>query len=247
MNFKSPLSISIIFCVTLSSLQANAAISLDRTRIIFPGDQKSISMTISNENKQLPYLAQGWIENDKGEKINSPFVVLPPVQRVEPGSKTQIKIQGTNGFTALPQDRESVFYFNLREIPPRSNKPNVLQLALQTKVKLFYRPQSLLQSSDAKPWQESMTLIRSGDRYLVHNPTGYYATIIDAREKGAKSENKFKPIMVSPRSDVDLGLSATELGSTPELVYINDFGGRPILSFSCSGTNCKVTSTKTSD
>ncbi|MEX6226452.1 fimbria/pilus periplasmic chaperone [Providencia hangzhouensis] len=32
----------------------------------------------------------------------------------------------------LPQDRESLFYFNLREVPPKSDKDNVLQIALQT-------------------------------------------------------------------------------------------------------------------
>lgn len=51
---------------TLSSAQA--AVALDRTRAIITGDEKSISLNISNENKQLPYLAQGWVENEKGEK-----------------------------------------------------------------------------------------------------------------------------------------------------------------------------------
>ncbi len=49
----------------------------------------------------------------------------------------------------LPQDRESLFYFNLREIPPRSDKPNSLQLALQTRIKFFYRPQSLVVEPEA--------------------------------------------------------------------------------------------------
>ncbi len=67
------------------SLPAHAAIALDRTRVIFDGDLKTVSLNISNQNKQLPYLAQGWIEDDRGNKIQSPFTVLPPVQRVEPG------------------------------------------------------------------------------------------------------------------------------------------------------------------
>ncbi|MBO1928676.1 fimbria/pilus periplasmic chaperone [Providencia rettgeri] len=50
---------------------ANAAISLDRTRAIINGNDKSISLNISNENKTLPYLAQGWIENVQGEKLMS--------------------------------------------------------------------------------------------------------------------------------------------------------------------------------
>ncbi|MCM5321457.1 fimbria/pilus periplasmic chaperone, partial [Escherichia coli] len=36
---------------------AQAAISLDRTRVIFNGGEKSMTLNIANDNKQLPYLA----------------------------------------------------------------------------------------------------------------------------------------------------------------------------------------------
>ena len=123
--------------------QANAAVALDRTRVIFDGAAKSVSLRITNENKTLPYLAQGWVEDPQGKKITDPLVLLPPVQRIEPGEQSQIKVQSTAAIQRLPQDRESLFYFNLREIPPRSTKPNVLQIALQTRIKLFYRPEAI--------------------------------------------------------------------------------------------------------
>lgn len=72
---------------------AHAAIALDRTRAIITGEDKSISLNVSNENKQLPYLAQGWIENGQGEKVSDPFTVLPPVQRIEPGAKAKSKFK----------------------------------------------------------------------------------------------------------------------------------------------------------
>lgn len=87
--------------------------------------------------------AQAWIENELAEKITSPMVVVPPIQRTEAGANSQVKIQGLPELAQLPQDRESLFYFNLREIPPRSDKPNTLQIALQTRVKLFYRPAAI--------------------------------------------------------------------------------------------------------
>lgn len=88
--------------------QAIAAIALDRTRVIFNGDEKSVSLSISNQNTELPYLAQGWMENLNGEKIESPLIILPPIQRVEPGDKSQVKIQSLPSISSLPQDRESV-------------------------------------------------------------------------------------------------------------------------------------------
>ncbi|WP_242688089.1 fimbria/pilus periplasmic chaperone [Photorhabdus stackebrandtii] len=223
--------------------ESMAAIALDRTRIVFNGEDKSTSMDISNQNKELPYLAQGWIEDEQGKKINGPLVVTPPVQRVEPGAKSQVKIQSLPAIAQLPQDRESLFYFNLREIPPRSKKPNTLQIALQTRIKLFYRPKAIFASRTDldNPWQEKMTLTRQGDQYQVNNPTPYYITVVDASNQlKGKTVADFKPLMVAPKSSAVLSGSAGALGSAPVLTYVNDFGGRPQLTFSCAGNQCQV-------
>ncbi|MBH2581546.1 fimbria/pilus periplasmic chaperone [Serratia nevei] len=225
------------------SQHAQAAIALDRTRVIFDGGQNSVSLNLSNQNKQLPYLAQGWLEDEQGNKIQSPLVVLPPVQRIEPGKPSQIKIQALPAAKQLPQDRETLYYFNLREIPPKSNKPNTLQIALQTRIKLFYRPAAIVPSRTdmATPWQEQLTLTRQGERYQVNNPTPYYITIVDAgSKKGGEGVKGFEPFMIAPKSQASLTVGAAALGGSPVLTYINDYGGRPQLSFSCSGTSCKV-------
>lgn len=65
------------------------------------------------------------------------------MQRIEPDRKSQIKVQLSPEAASLPADRESVFYLNVREIPPAVEKSNVLQIALQTKIKLFYRPKAI--------------------------------------------------------------------------------------------------------
>lgn len=238
-HMKSLLALALM---GLNGLQAaDAAVALDRTRVIFDGGQKSMSVNVRNDNTKLPYLAQSWIENAKGQKIQSPLMALPPLQRLEPGAKSLVKIQLTPGAEAkLPQDRESLFYFNLREIPPKSDKANVLQLALQTRVKMFYRPKALVQkqASSETPWQEQLTMTRQGDRYLVNNPTPYYVTLV------AAGGTDMKPLMLEPKSSADLGVRAATLGSQPRVAYINDWGGRPVLTFSCSGASCKVASNK---
>lgn len=228
----------------MAAQPVQAAISLDRTRVIFDGTRTSTSLTIANQNKTLPYLAQAWVEDAQGNKIENPLTALPPLQRVEPGTKSQIKLQVTGGTTPLAQDKESLYYFNLREIPPKSDKPNTLQIALQTRVKLFYRPASLALESGAVP-QKALTMTRSGDRYKVNNPTGYYVTIVHAAasEKGADVPG-FKADMVAPKGSLTLGGSASALGSHPVLTFINDYGGRPQLFFSCSGATCTVNGTK---
>ncbi len=239
--------ILMITAITVSSLmsvhQSMAAIALDRTRVIFNEDMKSVSLNVENQHLDLPYLAQSWIEDENGNKINSPIVVVPPVQRIEAGAKSQVKLQTLPAIAQLPQDRESVFYFNIREIPPRSDKPNVLQLALQTRIKLFYRPEVVIarRMDLDNPWQEKLTLTRQGNHYVVNNPTPYYITLSEASNKvGGNSVAGFKPLMLAPKSSETLGGTINALGNTPVLTYVNDYGGHPQLTFKCGSNTCAV-------
>lgn len=236
----SALLISTVLLGCTLAPMVQAAIALDRTRVIFDGSQKSVSLNVSNQNKQLPYLAQGWIEDEQGNKIQSPLTVLPPVQRIEPGKPSQVKIQALPVAKTLPQDRETVYYFNLREIPPKSSKPNTLQIALQTRIKLFYRPAAIAIDTNAPPPQEQLTLSKQGDKYVVNNPTPYYVTLVDAGSSKNGGVKSFEPMMVPPKGSLPLSVNAASVGGSPVLTYLNDYGGRPQLSFTCSGTHCKV-------
>ncbi|MEW9219884.1 molecular chaperone, partial [Klebsiella pneumoniae] len=37
-----------------------------------------------------------------------------------------------------------------------------------------------------------------------------------------------------------LRVSVAEMGNSPVLTYVNDYGGRPQLNFSCTGNLCAV-------
>lgn len=215
---------------------AQAAVALDRTRAIFNGDAKSISLNISNNNKQLPYLAQAWLEDANQQKVNQgALVVTPPVQRLEPGAKSMLRVSATPSVAQLPQDRETLFYFNMREIPPRSEKPNVLQIALQTKIKLFYRPKAIIASSGSV-WQDQLVLHEESKGYRIENPTPYYITVIGLGSTQKQSESgDFEVIMIPPKGS---SLAKSPHYSSPYLTYINDYGGRPVMKFICAGGRC---------
>ncbi|MBQ0208140.1 fimbria/pilus periplasmic chaperone [Providencia rettgeri] len=231
-------SIYTFFVLTLlNSEYSSAAIALDRTRAIYEEGTKAISLKISNESNQLPYLAQAWIEDENFNKVTKPLLITPPIQRIEPGSKSMIRISSLPEVKDLPQDRETLFYFNLREIPPRSDKPNIIQIALQTRIKLFYRPSSIMTDS-GKPWQNKLILTKEKNGYTVENPTGYYITITDIQSyNNKKSDNQFSPITVSPMSSTKL---ITTVYDNFTLTYINDYGGRPTLDFQCLNHKCQV-------
>lgn len=243
MKLTFPVNTAAALLLILHQLPAQAAIALDRTRVIYNAGDRAVSLTISNENKQLPFLAQAWLTNEKGEKISSPLVVLPPLQRIEPGEKSQIKIQALPAAGQLAQDRETLFWFNLREIPPRSDKPNTLQIALQTSIKLFYRPDAIIPREPGRvtPWQQQLTLTQQGDRYQIHNPTPYFVTVVDARHHRATvTVAGFEPLMIAPQAIAMMGGTVSALGSEPVLTYVNDYGGRPELKFRCAAHTCRV-------
>lgn len=222
---------------------AHAAVSLDRTRVIYQENMKSVSLTIKNNNNKLPYLAQAWIDDAYGKKLDIPFVTLPPLQRVEPGMESLVKIQALPIVRKLPKDRESLFYFNLREIPPRSDKPNVLQLALQTRIKFFYRPESLVveSGSNVVAWQENMKLKVRRDSVEFINPTPYFISIVDAQQSG-RIVTGFEPIMISPLSTKVLAL---KFGGNPRITYVDDYGGRRDLKYICPAIgDCKINTDK---
>lgn len=93
-----------------------AAVSLDRTRAIVEGSSNPVVINIENQSDTLPYLAQAWIDDKNGNKLTTgPLIATPLVQRLEPNVKSMIRISTTD-VSKLPKDRESVYYFNLREI-----------------------------------------------------------------------------------------------------------------------------------
>ncbi|MGL6116699.1 fimbria/pilus periplasmic chaperone [Plesiomonas sp.] len=231
--------VSIALAAIMTVTSAHAAVSIDRTRVIFDAKNSAMGITLNNNSDKDPYLAQSWIEDDKGNKSVDQIVVLPPLQRIEPKSKAQIKFQALPGAIQLPQDRESVFYLNVREIPPKTKKQNSLQIALQTKIKLFYRPSSISVSKSDRPWQEKITIKHSNGIAVAVNPTPYYITVVEAKSQSNAAKNKsFEPFMVAPFSEAPI--KSLSLKGEPVLTYINDYGGAVDLSFTCKSDICQV-------
>ena len=214
-----------------------AAIALDRTRAVLNGSEKNLVMNISNENKKEPYLAQAWLEDARGKKLTDYLMVTPPMQRVEAGSKSMIRITALPSVATLPQDRESLFYFSVREVPPRSTRPNVLQLALQTRIKLFYRPASIVPDRFSRH-DTQLILHKVSGGYRVENPTPYFITLIGITSPGRRAVDKaFKAVMIAPLSSETVKTSVTD---NPRIITINDFGGKPVLPFRCEGSVCRA-------
>lgn len=233
--------ITSLIIVMFNSFSVSAAIALDRTRVIFDGDNKSVSLKVTNDNKHLPYLLQSWIENENNEKISSPFIILPPLQRIEPAQTSQMKIVSLPDVTKLNQEEESVFYLNVREIPPKSKKNNVMQIALQSRIKLFYRPKAIKVIDNDIIWNSKLSVNKVKDKIVINNFSPYFITITSA--KNINNEKiSFEPIMISPHSYKVFSNKKLLERDSFKLIYVNDFGGMPELLVKCQVARCTIQS-----
>ena len=137
----------IFFAAIFLTSQLNANIILHNTRVIFNDDQKEKTLRLHNNNPH-PVLVQTWVDDGIQQQIGTPpktpFTILPPIFRMETQQGHILRII-YNGQT-LPKDRESVYWVNVFEVPPKDadlKDKNTLQIAFRTRIKLFFRPTNL--------------------------------------------------------------------------------------------------------
>lgn len=236
---KKMLVISAVISAGINA--AHAGISLDRTRMVITEKDVSSSANLSNTSPDVPFLAQSWLEDAKGNKITSPILVLPALQRINGGQKGVIRITKTNGIDALPKDRESLFYLNVREIPPKPKKANVLQLSMQSRIKVFYRPTAVIPNRKGEVWQDKLVFKKEGNRLIADNPTPYFITMIGltrGTEKGGERITTFPGMMIEPKSTREIPVNSVNVTDFV-MMYVNDYGGHPEIRYHCSGTLCQ--------
>lgn len=162
------------------SLNSTAAFSLNGTRYIFEGGKKSLSVMVSNESEQK-YAGQVWIDNDDEKDNGVHFTSSPTFFKIEPKSKQTLRILDIN--SDLPQNRETLTWLNVQEIPPAPKSGgNVLAIALNTRVKMIYRPQALIDGRNEA--EKQIKIVENGGKYYFENPTPYYFAITEVKVNG---------------------------------------------------------------
>ncbi|EGK5027744.1 fimbria/pilus periplasmic chaperone [Salmonella enterica] len=220
---------------------SQAAINVDRTRIIMSSDAKAVSVGLSNESRDQPYLAQSWMEDSEGKATNV-LIALPPLQRIDAGKKSRVRIMRVqnSGAAPLPADRESLFYFNVREIPPapEDKSKNILQLATQSQLKLFLRPATLAEEGSAAP-EQKLEVLQSGRTLTLKNPTPYYITLVWLGQNPKQKLAGFKEgTMVAPFSSQTLN-TVLPAGTDRILMgNVDDYGGLRMNRFICTSGTC---------
>lgn len=218
--------ISFLFIISFQ-VSANNII-VNGTRFIFPGNEKEITVQLHN-TADRPSVAQVWL--DKGDaketpdNISVPFIITPPISRVEGKSGQALRIRLPDR-TSLLNDREQLWWLNLLEIPPtptsaQAHGNNALQLAIRSRFKFIYRPAGL---GDRDTAPELLMFSKRGEDLAINNPTPFYITIT----RISQADNKLllgKTVIVSPLSTTRITPSAAfKSGDNILMSNVNDYG-----------------------
>ena len=204
--------------------QAMAAFTISGTRFIYEEGKKNVSFEVTNQADET-FGGQVWINNTTQNNGMVYMVPAPPFFKVRPKEKQIIRIMRTA--SVLPSDRESLFWLNVQEIPPKPkvSEGNVLAVAVNTKVKLIYRPKALVTGRhDA---EKKMQIIHRGTETYLVNPTPYYFAVTGITVNGQPvklSDTVMDKIsQFAPKSEVALG--HLSLNGTIMVQAVNDWGG----------------------
>ena len=243
MKRRSKIAGALCALLVAASGTAGASVVINGTRVVFPSNEREVSIRLTNEGVS-PGLVQMWM--DKGD-INSapndtqvPFLLTPPLFRIDPAKGQTVRMIYTQ--EALPQDRESLFWLNMLEAPPRpknvaANDAGYIQMAFRTRIKVFFRPSALntQERVHAAPPKITWKLVRDGNAYALEakNPTPYYISLTKA---GLAAAGASKPQamqeeggMLAPRGGRRFVLKDLHEPPAPgarvRFTYLNDAGG----------------------
>jgi chaperone protein EcpD len=216
---------------------AMASVTISGTRIVYPLENREVTVKLQNDRTD-PALVQVWMDEGnasaKPEEGGAPFVLTPPIFRMD-GSKSQTLRMMYTG-DALPQDRESVFWLNVLDVPPKAKESpdvNTLQFAFRTRIKVFARPKGLAGSPEQAAKDLAWKIVPSEDKkgYAVSatNSSAYHVSFseIDVVSGSQTYKNEFGG-MVKPKSTAVFpikGLTAVPAGARVKYIAIGDYGG----------------------
>ncbi|MCP8464668.1 molecular chaperone [Pseudomonas sp. ZM23] len=219
-----------------AAMLAQASVVITGTRVIYPGDAREKTVQMTNQDA-FPNVVQAWIDvgdpASTPDTAKAPFLINPAVSRMAPGSGQTLRILFTG--SGLPQDRESLFYLNVLQIPPRNVAKadrNQMLVMLRNRLKLFYRPAGIPGSPEQLPEKLNFSLVQSagGWRVRVENPTGFHASFGSATLSVGERQWTLRTSIVPPHSTAEWTAekpAALPVG-TPRLhaLLINDYGAR---------------------
>ena len=232
----------LIALVLGASLPALGGVIISGTRHIYPEKYREISIQVTNDDLKSPRLVQVWLDHGRAPELSDvPFTLAPPVFRIDAGKGQVIRLAYTR--EPLPADRESLFWLNVLEVPPKladastaaEDERSYLRFAFRIRTKVFFRPAVLSGKPDDAIAQLRWSLRRGprGALLRVDNPSAYHVTFHEvALAMGAHPGALLlagETGMVAPGDSLTLAVRQASPIVVPadaqvQFRYINDYG-----------------------
>jgi len=180
--------LALLLAVAVIASDAQAAFAIRGTRVIYDESQGEASVQISHATGQNPALMQTWIDDgdphSQPGQQSVPFILTPAVALLKPGATQVVRVLRIG---ELPSDKESLFFFNVLEVPPdasdrRAAGESFVQFAMQARLKFFYRPRGLQPAIGRAPDLLRFSTATGADgKFAVRitNPTPYHITFTE--------------------------------------------------------------------
>jgi fimbrial chaperone protein/chaperone protein EcpD len=230
---------ALVFCAALlfPACDTHASVVVTGTRIVFAHEEQETTVRLTNKGTE-PALVQAWVDSGDAaidpNRAEAPFLVEPPISRIEPGKGQSIRLIHTG--EPLAEDVESLFFFNILDVPPKPAQTqadqNSLQFALRTRIKLFLRPAGLRGTAAEAPSAVTWHIEQHGAglRLVARNPTPYHV-VLDRIEAVSRQGSVVDEEggQISPRGEQSFRIQG--LTGSPEswvrvrFMTINDHGG----------------------
>lgn len=211
------------------------SLHLGATRVIYNPDLSGEPLTVIND-QNYPMLVQSDVLAED-QKTRAPFVVTPPLFRLDGLQSSRLRIVRTGG--EFPSDRESLHWICVKGIPPKAddrwsedqnktqnktkqtNKASLqVQFSVSTCIKLFIRP------SAVKGYPEDLAgnveWLKVGDKLKGINPTPFYINLSELKvgEKNVQDRH-----YIAPFSSYEYSFPS---GGTSRVQWkvVTDYGGK---------------------
>lgn len=209
----------------------NYSVGLGQTRIIYNPATSGSVISVNNPN-DFPVLVQGSVKSMNEKDGAAPFMVTPPLFRLDPRQQNRLRVVMTQDLKV--KDKESLYWLCAMGIPPklgdawaegsesakRTNTASInVNVRMSMCIKLIVRPDTV--KGRPQDVASSITWRHEGDKLIASNPTPFYMNL-KALSIGGKtvSDMDYIPPMDSRSFGVPGGISGQV-----SWTIVNDLGG----------------------
>ncbi|WP_272667658.1 MULTISPECIES: fimbrial biogenesis chaperone [unclassified Providencia] len=200
--------------------------------------EKSTSVKLSNKGERS-YLVQGSMEllDEKignelitGKKEEIPFIITPPLFKLEPKQSYSWRVMFSGDSAKLPADRESLYIAKFRLIPA-TTKPTIangvnseLSVINVVATKIYYRPIAF-EKLEIKNEISNLKFKIDGDDLVVTNNSPIYMAFDEVSVNSVPVDSKelYKPLIPKSEQRFKLPKKVSPSGNKIEWAVLDEF------------------------